>query len=680
MEDSPTTSSELVDALNQGIIKSIQTSGDFLPSSAIQTSSPAQCQWTEYAIVDLQDDNGLAICSPVVEDLRQFFPPLDGSEPGSDGRPMLYAACLGLLLSKRDTTAIVGSESCGKSSPCSTFLSVAKFLLDDLEVDTNEPTRTNGACRRPPLHLAARSCHPSGVAVLLSHGADVNLPDDEGWTALMACCMPDIPPSEEGGPMIEERVETVKVLLKGPDSESGALNVNARNYCGYTALHYACEGLNSSLIQCLLEVGEADATLRTVWGQSCVGIVRSQCDVNEKKAAKCEAIILSHLEKTGKINEIRHFLEEEKKALDLVNLVNDVLIPASRRPEESGVETESTSDIGLSAQDKRIIIALMKHLNLDPSVLFQKASFGKFPHQIENLYEVIHRRIIKVMPKAFLRVYCNSNPSNEEREVVTCTNYSSRMAAENSVDGVRHIEPSILMSDSFCLHRERGHVARQVELLTDLIVGPLQRTIAFGIPSNGVAKKIVEHAPRIVEMGAGTGFWSYVLSSMGANVVAYDAYPPASLDEEILEEKDELSANNAYVGNRSYFSVQKGDASSVFDGSVPEMESRALLMVWPNNPDADDNKHVVENESNLPQIWDVECLQKYHELGGCAVIYVGEREKKIQQMSNATNSDCGFCASRKFQVFLQENFDMVAELECPRWWMKEDDVTVWKRK
>ena len=80
-----------------------------------------------------------------------------------------------------------------------------------------------------------------------------------------------------------------------------------------------------------------------------------------------------------------------------------------------------------------------------------------------------------------------------------------------------------MTAQSFHLHRERGHIAQRLELLTDLIVGSLHRILAFGIPSNAVLKKIMEHAPSIAEMGAWTGYWSSMLSRIGADVVAYDA-------------------------------------------------------------------------------------------------------------------------------------------------------------
>jgi hypothetical protein len=207
-----------------------------------------------------------------------------------------------------------------------------------------------------------------------------------------------------------------------------------------------------------------------------------------------------------------------------------------------------------------------------------------------------------------------------------------------------------------------------------LIVGPLQRTLAFGIPSNAFLRTIKTHAPRIIEVGAGTGYWSYLLSKLGADVVSYDAHPPGYIDDTTSD-----GGQNVYFGSTSYYPVETGVTSTIFGGTCSDVADRALLIVWPNNPDATDNPHVAVGGSSLPPAWDFDCLQKYHEVGGKIVIYAGEREAKVQNMSDATSPDCGFCATRKFQIFLQTHFNLKAEFECPKWWMKEDDVTVWVR-
>eukprot|EP00984_Skeletonema_dohrnii_P020705 scaffold10157_cov142-Skeletonema_dohrnii-CCMP3373.AAC.15 len=660
---------ELVDALNEGIVQSIKSCGKSLPSSVITnpSSSPVQCEWTEYATVSSssnEDGEGLGksftSTSPVINDLKQFFPSyLDGSEYGTDGRPLIYAACLGLLLSCGEDN---DSNNPGEKTPLSTFLSIASYLLKEVGANPNQPTETPGACHRPPLHLVARSCHPAAVRMLMEGGA-ADSRDDEGWSALMACCMSDIPSADDGGPSDEDRVETLKLLLSEIDDVD---YVNARNWCGYNALHYACEGLNASLIQCLLETGRVDATLRTIWGQSCVCLIQSERERNPEKAGKCEALIIEYLEKTGQITEIGSFLEEERKVITLMSLADDVLIPASRKPECTADESSRFRMNAANDQDVRIVTALMKYFGIDPAIVFEKNG-DNISTVNGNIYEELQNRVTDLVPNALRKVYRNQ-PTEFEREIILGTNYNIRKEAEVFVEGLRHIDTSRVMDLAFRMHRERGHVAERMAMMTDLLVGPLQRTFSYAIPDDETVKEIVSHAPRIVEMGAGTGYWSAMLNRNGADVIAFDAHPGTEQE-------------NVYVGKQMYYPVQEGIDSTVFVESNPDIVDRALLLVWPNNPDDLDNPHVrLEGESMLPPIWDIDCLQRYYDLGGQTVIYVGEREEKIPLVSDATGPDCGFCGSRKFQQFLWDNFDLKSVIECPKWWMKEDDVTVWKRK
>jgi hypothetical protein len=677
--EKPISSTKLVDTLNEGIIKCIQSSGKILPSSFLPRNAPIDFQWTEYASVKSEVDGGMVYCSPCVEDLRQFVPVLletmqEHNLIGSDGRPILYAACLGLLLSKRE----LGQATMSNVTPLSTFLEIAEFLDDELEVDFNEPTQTKGACHRPPLHLLARSCYPEAVSFLCGHGADKNDTDDEGWTALMACCLPDIPSEADGGPTYMERVQTIKVLMND-SCEREQLDINSQNFRGYTAMHYACEGLNAALIQCLLDgsdnVPNVDLTLKTIWGETMLGVVRSNREQDPEKAVKCEAILISHLKRIKNADPIHLYLEDERKAYDLMDLINDVLIPASRGKVDS--DGDVTERVGsLAAQDRRIITALMNHIQLDPSLLFQHTSHEQCNNQITNIYEVMHRRILDLIPTALIQVYCNRNPTDEERGIVTCINYNLRKSSEVFQNGARRIDASAMMGKAFCLHRERGHVSSQIDLLTNLFVSPLQRIISFAIPSNDVIEHIVGIAPRILEVGAGTGYWSYLLSKFGADIIAYDARPPGQDNDTTTSNL----GNNVYFGSSSsYYPVKYGIASTIFGVSRVDVKDRALLIVWPNNPDAVDNPHVAVATESLPDVWDLECVEKFYQMGGEIVVFVGERKDNIELLENASALDWGFCASRKFQQFLQDNFELTATLQCPQWWMKEDDVTVWKR-
>jgi hypothetical protein len=67
---------------------------------------------------------------------------------------------------------------------------------------------------------------------------------------------------------------------------------------------------------------------------------------------------------------------------------------------------------------------------------------------------------------------------------------------------------------------------------------------------------------KVVEVGAGTGYWAWQLQQAGADVTAYDPHPPGE--------------NNRCCTAGPYTTVLEGDASA-----VKYHPDRALLMVWP---------------------------------------------------------------------------------------------------
>src|SRR4051794_21992422 len=49
---------------------------------------------------------------------------------------------------------------------------------------------------------------------------------------------------------------------------------------------------------------------------------------------------------------------------------------------------------------------------------------------------------------------------------------------------------------------------------------------AWAVPSDEAIEEIARHGP-IVEIGAGTGYWAWLLAQAGADVLAYDRAPHA---------------------------------------------------------------------------------------------------------------------------------------------------------
>jgi hypothetical protein len=108
---------------------------------------------------------------------------------------------------------------------------------------------------------------------------------------------------------------------------------------------------------------------------------------------------------------------------------------------------------------------------------------------------------------------------------------------------------------------------------------------AWAIPSEEAIAVIKRHVQKIIEIGAGTGYWAYVLAQVGIDVVAYDLQP----------------FHNHWSDER-WFDVLQGS-----ERLSKQYSDRALMLCWP--PYAD------------PMATDA--LQVYE---GNTLIYIGEDE------------------------------------------------------
>ena len=208
-----------------------------------------------------------------------------------------------------------------------------------------------------------------------------------------------------------------------------------------------------------------------------------------------------------------------------------------------------------------------------------------------------------------------------------------------------------------------------------LIMDPVQRVASFAVPSEECIRTIARHGP-IVECGAGTGYWSAVLQHSGVDVFAFDAEPPCA---------DAL--NNSFFAS-TFTQVRRGHGPTLFSSgdaaALSGMHKRTLLLVWPNNADVSDNRHLLghaglrEEGVDAAPLWDADCLAGYLAEGGQRVIYVGEREEQLRLLPGA-RPECGTSSSRRFQALLREQCRLVERVELPRWWFDAADLTVWVR-
>jgi hypothetical protein len=143
---------------------------------------------------------------------------------------------------------------------------------------------------------------------------------------------------------------------------------------------------------------------------------------------------------------------------------------------------------------------------------------------------------------------------------------------------------------------------------------------AWAVPTDAAIGEIARRTRRVVEIGAGSGYWAWLMSQAGIDVVAYDLVAPA----------------------RSWHPIRLGDERAVL-----RHPDRSLFLCWPPwGSDMADR-----------------ALAAY---AGDLVIYVGEW--------------LGGCATPAFFARLVAGFEPVAVVELPQWAMRDDRLTIFRRK
>jgi len=109
-----------------------------------------------------------------------------------------------------------------------------------------------------------------------------------------------------------------------------------------------------------------------------------------------------------------------------------------------------------------------------------------------------------------------------------------------------------------------------------------RREYSYALPDEDLIRRIAEDAP-IVEVGAGLGYWSWLLRQAGAEVRATDVRPPA----QYFDARGRLCATpgrrpgrpNEWIDTRPAWTlVEVSDAASA---AAAAPETAALLLVWP---------------------------------------------------------------------------------------------------
>jgi hypothetical protein len=153
------------------------------------------------------------------------------------------------------------------------------------------------------------------------------------------------------------------------------------------------------------------------------------------------------------------------------------------------------------------------------------------------------------------------------------------------------------------------------------------RRFSFAIPTLEAVQMVSCLSP-LVEMGAGTGYWSMLVSASGGDILAFDKSP---------------GEGNKYSFTGSYYNVLQGDERVI----ATRGRGRNLFLCWPNY-----NTDFAYN-----------CLARF---GGERFAYIGE--------------GVGGCtANDKFFQLLEDKWRLHSECALPQWPGIHDRLEIYER-
>ena len=170
---------------------------------------------------------------------------------------------------------------------------------------------------------------------------------------------------------------------------------------------------------------------------------------------------------------------------------------------------------------------------------------------------------------------------------------------------------------------------------------------AYAVPTPAALDAIASCSPQgVVEVGAGTGYWSAALRAHGVDMVALDVAP-----QKVRGVPDDGSAHafNEYHGEVPAFTeVERGGCEAL---ESPVLRGRTLLLCYPPpGPMAADALRACSFGDDPTQV----------------VAYVGEW--------------CGDTADARFEHELQSAFRRVHRISLPNWGNTANSLTIWKRR
>ena len=196
-------------------------------------------------------------------------------------------------------------------------------------------------------------------------------------------------------------------------------------------------------------------------------------------------------------------------------------------------------------------------------------------------------------------------------------------------------------------------------LYANVVVAPLRRMYSWAVPNHEVLQTIRKWSPRgVVEMGAGTGYWSHLLSEMGVDVHPFDRHPTherAPNPQHMLGGgvSGRIENENAWINPPPFCQVCAGGAEALATYS-----QQTLLLCWPPA----EEEHGVETQVRF-FAW--ECLRLYR---GNVLIFIGEE-----------GEDQVATAGDRFFRCLHSKWSLKETVSIPQWPCSMDRLSVWLR-
>jgi hypothetical protein len=353
------------------------------------------------------------------------------------------------------------------------------------------------------------------------------------------------------------------------------------------------------------------------------------------------------------------------KGLAFFQFVLDTLATEYRKPPNNNV----------IASRRRTLELLLTTVGMDPAILDQPVLY--------NWLETLHRRFVALVPPALWQIYESATGPITDNDYQVLQGLFQGVAVDDDDDN-----RSAFLSQILIPYRSRGAIVSVLQDMDTLVMRSIDLTVGFAIPNDAALDCIRELAlgdgGKIVQMGAGTGYWTGLLKHARVDIVAYDLHPPPPPGTTTTAigggggggEEENVFFEHAYTDD-----IQKGSCMDVFEQHEYLAKERTLLMIWPNDPDPVDNRQFCSQGGcdGSQAVWDAECLLAYMNAGGQRVVYVGERERTLPGAGTA-DADYGMSSTRRFQSLLAQHFTLVKTVPIPTWWLNQDDLTIWERK